>query len=217
MTILHSPSYLRALLLFLFVCLIFVPGSMAQGNRPIPTPPVKPPSSENQPTGPNPRTQGQANAELNVLMSSRNWELSSEREKRRLDNQLAQDLQRIQELESNAISPVASSTTPDYRALARAASEIRDRAIRIKFNTPLLLKIQNPEKFQYEEDAGKLKAMVPELSRFIKSFLDNPVFRVNSPSDSDLRSRAGKDLERIIKLSKTINKIARKLTKDQST
>ncbi|HSB08374.1 MAG TPA: hypothetical protein VLM38_02600, partial [Blastocatellia bacterium] len=62
-------------------------------------------------------------------------------------------------------------------------------------------------------DAGKLRSFLPELSRTIKSFLDNPVFRVNSPNDSDLRSNAGNDLEKIIKLSKTINKIARQLNR----
>lgn len=189
------------------------PWTAAQTNKPMPTPPTKPPTSENQPIGPNPRTQRQAATEMDVLLSTRETESSLERERRRLDDQLARDLQRLEEVESRQIASFASARSLDYKALAQVTGEVRDRAIRIKFNTPLLLKIKKPEKIEYEEDAGKLSELVPELSRQIKGFLDNPVFRVNSPNDSDLRSKAGLALEKIIKLSKVINRIAKRLSK----
>ena len=55
--------------------------------------------------------------------------------------------------------------------------------------------------------------MLPKLSRVIKSFIGNPALRVNSPNDAELRDAAGHDMEGIIKLSETINKIAKSLSK----
>lgn len=192
----------------------------AQKSRPTPPPPAPPGEPRNDPKGDRPgadvRSFERANAEMQILLSSRNRELSTETERRRLDNQLNRDLQRLEELESRGIAPLSTAKSFDYRMLERVSGEIKDRAARIKFNTPLLLKIKNAEKIEYEEDAGKLKSFVPELSRVIKSFLNNPVFRVNSPNDSDLRSNAGKDLEKIIKLSRTINRIAKRLKQNAS-
>ena len=55
--------------------------------------------------------------------------------------------------------------------------------------------------------------MLPQLSRAITSFLGSSVFRVSAPNDAELRSVAAHDLEGIIKLSDTINKIAKRLSK----
>jgi hypothetical protein len=55
--------------------------------------------------------------------------------------------------------------------------------------------------------------MVPELSRLIDSFLGSPVFRLSSPNDIELRVKASRDLESIIKLSETINRIAKRSTR----
>jgi hypothetical protein len=69
------------------------------------------------------------------------------------------------------------------------------------------------EKVRYEAEAAKLGTMLPELGRAIKSFIENPVFRVNSPNDAELRSAAARDLEAIIKLSEAVNKVAKSLSK----
>jgi hypothetical protein len=76
---------------------------------------------------------------------------------------------------------------------------------------PLPLKEKKAETPTY--DAIRLGAMLPELSRLIVSFLDNPVFHMTSVNDSELRSTAGRDLVGIIRLSETINKIAKRLAK----
>lgn len=201
-----------------FAVILAASGSInAQRQRPTPPPPPPPGEPRSDPKSDRPGTDvrsfERAAAEIQLLLSSRNRELNTERERRRLDNQLNQDLQRLEELEKREIAPLSSAKSLDYKTLEHVTSEIRDRATRIKFNTPLLLKIKKTEKAVYEEDAGKLRSFLPELSRTIKSFLDNPVFRVNSPNDSDLRSSAGNDLEKIIKLSKTINKIAKQLNR----
>jgi hypothetical protein len=53
--------------------------------------------------------------------------------------------------------------------------------------------------------------MLSELSRLIDTFLGSPVFRINSPNDAALRLKASRDLDGIIKLSETINNIAKRL------
>jgi hypothetical protein len=55
--------------------------------------------------------------------------------------------------------------------------------------------------------------MVPELSRLINSFLGSPVFRLHSPNDAALRLKASRNLDGIIKLSETINKITKHSSK----
>jgi hypothetical protein len=184
----------------------------AQNRRPIPSPPLKPPTPENSGPPPNMRTADQATMEMQILMARR-WTVADvEREQRRANAQLSADLERLSQLESENIAPVLSAKSIDYRTLTQATGEIKERASRIKFNFPIVLK-DTGGKVKPEADPGKLGLMLPQLSRAIKSFIGNPVLRVNSPNDAELRATAGHDLEGIIKLSDTINKIAKRLSR----
>jgi hypothetical protein len=58
--------------------------------------------------------------------------------------------------------------------------------------------------------------MLPQLSRVIESFLSNPALRMESPNDAELRAQAGRDLDGIIKLSKSINRLAKQLSKPRT-
>jgi hypothetical protein len=55
--------------------------------------------------------------------------------------------------------------------------------------------------------------MLPELTRLVNSFLGSPVFRLSSPNDAQLRLKASRDLDAIIKLSDTVNRIAKRSVK----
>lgn len=196
-----------------FALILAHPASLSAQKR-RPTPPA-PPSSETQPVGPtyapNPRTADQAAFEMQVLMSRR-WTLPDlERERRRAATQLTVNLEKLAQIEADKIAPVSSAKSIDYKNLAHATAEIKDRALKIKYGLPFVLKGRG-EKIRHDADA-QLGSMLPELSRAIKSFIGNPALRVNTPNDSDLRSTAGDDLESIIKLSGTINKIAKTLSK----
>lgn len=186
------------------------PSLSAQKRRPIP--PTKPSSSETQPATANLRSMEQATLEMQLLLARR-WNIAdAEREQRRLAGQLTLDLERLEQIEAESIAPVSLAKSIDYKNLAQATGEIKDRASRIKFSFPIALKDRG-EKVRREADASQLGSMLPELSRAIKSFIGNPVLRVNTPNDAELRSTAGHDLESIIKLSATINKIAKMLSK----
>jgi len=205
-------------LLFVLVALAWIlaaPASLsAQKREPIPSTTPKPPSPDSATTStPNFRTADQATLEMSILMSRRISIADLERERHRLASQLAQDLERLGQINAQQIVPLLSLESLDYRNLAQASSEIRAHATRIKFYSPIELNDKTGTKIRFEADASQLGAMLPQLSRAITSFLGSPVFRVSAPNDAELRSVAAHDLEGIIKLSDTINKIAKRLSK----
>lgn len=184
----------------------------AQKRRPNPPPPTSQPTSESQTsTVPNMRTMDQATLEMTILMSKRWTVADRQREQRRTAAQITMDLERLGQIEAESIAPMSVKSV-DYKNLAHATAEIKDRALKIKYNLPFVLKDRG-EKVRREADASQLGSMLPELSRVIKSFITNPALRVNSPNDIELRAAAGHDMEGIIKLSETINKIAKALSK----
>jgi biopolymer transport protein ExbD len=198
-----------------FALILAAPPSLnAQKRKAIPSTSPKPPSSDSTSTStPNFRTAEQATLEMSLLMSRRISIADLERERHRLASQLAQDLDRLGQVNDQQIVPLSSAKSLDYRNLAQASAEIRAHATRIKFYSPLGLSDRTGAKIRLEADASQLGVMLPQLSRAITSFLGSPVFRVSAPNDAELRSVAAHDLEGIIKLSDTINKIAKRLSK----
>ncbi len=108
--------------------------------------------------------------------------------------------------------PARQQQAPIRQPLCDATADLKTRASRIKYNVPLLQVVDKGEKIRYDEDPDPdhLASKLPELSRLINSFLASPVFRLNSPNDAALRLKASRDLDGIIKLSDTINKIAKR-------
>lgn len=133
--------------------------------------------------------------------------------RRRAKAELAEDFERLRRINRQQMPSLSSASSLDYKEVSRVTGEINSRAKRIKSNTPLALKEKKGERRAYHTDAARLASMLPELSRLIDSFLGNPVFYTASLNDEELRSTAGRDLESIIRLSDTINKIAKQLTK----
>ena len=133
--------------------------------------------------------------------------------RRRAAAELAEVFGRLRRINTERILPLSASSSLDYKVLYQVTGEINRRAKRIKSNSPLALKEKKGERQAYGADAARLGSMLPELSRLIDSFLGNPVFQTASVHDDELRSTAGRDLESIIRLSDTINKIAKRLAK----
>ena len=127
--------------------------------------------------------------------------------------ELAEDLERLMRINRERILPLSATSSLDYKELSQVTDEIKRRAKRIKSNSPLALREKKGKKRAYEADAAHLVSMLPELSRLIDSFLGNPGFYTASVRDDEIRSTAGRDLESIIRLSDTINKIAKRLAR----
>jgi len=130
--------------------------------------------------------------------------------KRRRDAQLREDFEKLHMIGNEKLAVLASAPTLDMKDLSDATADLKTRANRIKFSTPLLQMAGKGEGIRYDEYPNCLNTMVPELSRLIHSFLGSPIFRLSSPNDAELRLRASRDLDAIIKLSETVNKIAKR-------
>jgi hypothetical protein len=133
--------------------------------------------------------------------------------RRRRDAQLSEDFEKLHSINVGKIATLSSAPSLDYKTLSEATADLKNRATRIKYNVLLLQVADKGEKIRYDDNPDHLASMLPELSRLINSFLGSPVFRLNSPNDSELRLKASRDLDGIIKLSETINKIAKRSTK----
>jgi hypothetical protein len=133
--------------------------------------------------------------------------------RRRRDAQLGEDFEKLHSINVEKIAILSSAPSLDYKTLSDATADLKNRATRIKYNVLLLQVADKGEKIKYDDNPDHLASMLPELSRLIDSFLGSPVFRLNSPNDAELRLKASRDLDGIIKLSETINKIAKRSTK----
>lgn len=130
--------------------------------------------------------------------------------RRRLNAQLSEDFEKLYSINVEKIAAQLSASSFDYKALWQATADLKNRATRIKYNVPILNVAAKGDKIRYDENPDVLDSMLAQLSGLIKSFLGSPVFRINSPDDLELRSKAGRELDGIIKLSDTISKIAKR-------
>ena len=133
--------------------------------------------------------------------------------RRRLNAQLTEDFEKLHAINVEKIATQSAGPSLDYKILADATADLKTRATRIKYNVTVLQVGGKVEKIRYDDNPDQLASMLPELSGLINSFLSSPVFRLSSPNDAELRMKASRDLDGIIKLSETINKIARRSTR----
>jgi hypothetical protein len=211
----HFRSGLSVRLVAAAVTIILM-GSLsisAQRRSPIPSPPPKSPSSEASNNNVNVRSADQAQLDMSILMSRRTLSSDLERERNRLAAQLNRDLEQLERLNTESIAPLSSSTTLDYKKVAQASNEVKTRATRIKFYSPIALIDRTGQKIRFDFDDNQIGSMLSQLSRAITKFVGNPVFRVSAPNDGELRSAAAHELEGIIKLSDAITKTSKKLNK----
>jgi hypothetical protein len=192
-----------------------------RAQQPTPPPPPRRPSPSNQPASPsqpnrNIESVNQRALDLEMLSTVGRRDRSAESSNKRVAAQLIEDFDRLWQINTETIAPLSAAGSVDYKKLSQASAEIKQRAMRIKHTIALPLEEKKGEKVRYEADVTKLGSMLPELDRVMKSFIENPVFRVNSPNDAELRSAAGHDLEAIINLSETVNKVAKSLSKSSS-
>ncbi len=126
---------------------------------------------------------------------------------------IKEDFERIQ-LVNNVLQEGAAGGL-NYGRVAEGAAEIKKRAARLGANlfpppTGKQPTAQNPSA---AERGGDLKSLLAELDRAILGFVSNPMFGntkvVNIPDSSE----AQYDLERIIRLSSRVKRVADKLKK----
>lgn len=201
----------------LLLCLTMT--QILRAQQPTPPPSGRRSSPSNRPTATQPtrsETVNQRAQDLEMLSTVGRRDGSANSSNKRLANQFIEDFDRLVQIYTDTIAPLSTVGSLDYKKISQATAEINQRAKRIKQAIALPLDDKKREKVRYDADAAKLGLMLPELDRVMKSFFENPVFRVNSPNDAELRQAAGRDLEAIIKLSETVSKAAKSSTKPAS-
>jgi len=136
--------------------------------------------------------------------------------RRRRNAQLSEDFDKLHSINVEKIATLAAASSLDYKTLSDVTSDLKSRATRIKYNVPVLQVVDKGEKIRYDENVD-LVSTLPELSRLIDSFLSSPVFRLSSPNDAAVRLKASRDLDGIIRLSETINKVAKRLIRTSAS
>ena len=127
--------------------------------------------------------------------------------------QLQKDFSRLQIANNDLLRTALSNTALDPKFVSRSVSEIKRRAERLNEN----LALPEPEKLpgqtgtQALVNSPQLKPSVLKLGRLIFSFVDNPFFKEASVVDTQLTTKARRDLEDIIELSGQIKKSSEQL------
>lgn len=205
----------KSKLLMAFVALLF--GSLSafgqQSNPPTPSTPATRAAIPVGPTDPRWQRPPANESDVRLRALAKAVDSATEEERVPLIREIIRDFERIQEIREQHLVPLLTASVTDYKRLSKAASELTNRASHIKFNMAFPLSKGDNRKVtsgqsKTEED---LPLMLTELNAVIKSFLDNPVFRMARPDDKELRVAADRDLEGIIRLSERVNKLAKRM------
>jgi hypothetical protein len=129
--------------------------------------------------------------------------------------QLRQDFKRIQILRNNLAQHLTNEGPLDYKTIAGAAGELNKRANRLKsFLVPQTSGGHDERpRDEIELDGALLKAALITLCQRIDSFTGNPVFKVLDVVDVEQATKAGGDLQGIIRLSARIKDGAERMNK----
>ena len=129
--------------------------------------------------------------------------------------QLQKDFSRLQVLNYDLLRLALSNKTLDPGFVSKSVSEIKKRAERLNKNLALPEPEKPPAGTQALVDSPHLKPSVLKLGRLIFSFVDNPFFKEASVVDTQLTTKARRDLEDIIELSGRIKKSSEQLAKNR--
>jgi hypothetical protein len=126
------------------------------------------------------------------------------------------DFERIQ-LINNDVLQTDAAVAPDYKRIAAAAEEIRQRATRLRanmFTPPAAKEERKPEnKAAHTAEPQTLKSLLSGLDDAIHSFVSNPMFTNLNVVDVERSAEARRALEQVIKLSAQLSKEADRLRK----
>lgn len=129
--------------------------------------------------------------------------------------QVAEDFEQLQ-LRNYQLSGAAEPGAQlDYRLIVEEAAEVRRRASRLKSNLalPAVKNEQRPKKGEEPPTPEGVRAAIASLDGLVKSFVWNPVFRSPGVLDAENSSKAGRELEEILRLSEQIREAAKALAK----
>lgn len=127
--------------------------------------------------------------------------------------QISEDFARIQIANNELARALAAGEELDPMFVARAASEIRKRAGRLKSNLALPESDEPGPKEKAELEPSQLKAALNTLDGLVVSFVSNPGFQSVKVIDAQWAVKARQDLEEIIELSGRVKACGEQLRK----
>jgi hypothetical protein len=133
--------------------------------------------------------------------------------------QLQEDFTYLQRINKRLGLAALSDAGLDLKFVTKSATEINQRAERLKENLALPIPAEPAEPYkQYTVvNATQLKAPIVELARLVVDFADNPLFKEASVLETVNANVAHRDLARIILLSEEIRNLSKSLGNRQSS
>jgi vacuolar-type H+-ATPase catalytic subunit A/Vma1 len=129
-------------------------------------------------------------------------------------DQIREDFLQIQIIDREVIRGRALADQFDLHLVAKSAGEIRKRSSRLKENLALLRSEAPPadrSRAAVEATREGLRTSLAELSDLIEEFVSNPMFEQSKVVDARLSSKARRDIEAIIELSRQVKRSSEKL------
>src|SRR6266550_4303607 len=137
--------------------------------------------------------------------------LKSRKKRRNVQQALAEmqeDFTRLQIVNKSLGRAAIGNSALDLRFVSKSAGEIKKYAERL--NTNLALPQPEPGYQPHTSDPivtpQQIKSSILRLARVVFRFVDNPFFKEASVVDTELTTKARRDLEEIIKLSEQLKK-----------
>jgi len=129
--------------------------------------------------------------------------------------QLSEDYLHIQIVNNKMMQAVVRGDTLNLTFVAESASEIKQRAGRLKANLVLPELEKGPKRSKAEAvtEIGQLRLSLSALGELVAGFVENPIFKDVDVVNVNLTTKARRDLEEIIELSGQIKKSSEKLSK----
>ena len=130
--------------------------------------------------------------------------------------EVQKDFERILTLHNEIVRVIKTDEVLPVGYIADATSEIRKRASHLQtvlpFEKPDPNELTRDNRKQFNN--GQLKDALVMLCRHIERFVDNPIIKTPGTVDAQQSARARDDLNTVIELGDSINKIAKLLRKD---
>lgn len=129
--------------------------------------------------------------------------------------EVAEDFQQLQVRNYNLAGVLEPGAQFDFRLIEQEAGEVRHRASRLKSALALPYDRGDPDARKAAEalTPDRMKAAIASLDKLVNSFAWNPVFHNPDVLDAENSTRAGRELEDILRLSEQIKESARTLGK----
>jgi len=118
--------------------------------------------------------------------------------------QIREDFRQIQLVNADKIRPALAGNKFDYKNIARASSEIKRRAVRLKSN--LALSDSEGKSADTDNDSATYLGQMKRLDALIWSFVSNSIFRNTGVIDVQQAGKANRDLREIIKVSEWLKR-----------